>query len=94
MWADGLPCPALVGGLVSLVWPGVQDGAPGGVDGGDIFAFRPTDDACAKAVVLGSVALAALSFLQHVGQRHSTTTPPLGSFRRERRQPKDVLMSV
>jgi hypothetical protein len=65
------------------------------VEGGDIFAFRPTDDACAKApAVFGSVALAAFSLFQQAGQRHSTTTPPLGSFRRERRQPKDVLMSV
>ena len=64
------------------------------MEGGDPFAFRPTEDRAAKApVALWSEALAALSSFQHAGQRHSMMRP-LGSFRRERRQPKDVLMSV
>jgi hypothetical protein len=66
----------------------------GGVEDGDPFTSGRTDLLSAKAsTVLPPPCLTALSFLQHAGQRHSTTGPS-GPWRRERRHPNAVLMSV
>jgi hypothetical protein len=44
--------------------------------------------------VAGTTTLSPLYFFQQAAQRHSTTTAPVASLRRVRRQPNDLLMRV
>jgi hypothetical protein len=57
---------------------------------------RSADDSVlgASGRVAGTTTLSPLYFFQQAAQRHSTTTAPVASLRRVRRQPNDLLMRV
>jgi hypothetical protein len=67
--------------------------------GGNVLAGGRLERGVAEMTGVGIVALGTMSrsplyFFQQDAHRHSIVSAPLGSFRRVRRHPNDLLMSV